>query len=69
MNDGADCLEIVNEDCVSGQVRDALTRKCEDPNTVECPNSICLDSDVYYNTDYGTCLCTGTLLNSFSLIG
>ena len=69
LNDGADCLEIVNEDCVSGQVRDALTRKCEDPNTVECPNSICLDSDVYYNTDYGTCLCTGTLSNSSSLIG
>ena len=69
LNDGADCLEIVNEDCVSGQVRDALTRECVDPNAVECPNSICLDSDVYYNTDYGTCLCTGTLSNSSSLIG
>ena len=71
LNDGADCLEIVNEDCVSGQVRDALTRACEDPNnlTVECPNSICLDSDVYYNTDYGTCLCTGRFSNSSTLIG
>lgn len=48
-----DCQQISDERCNAHQQRDAATRKCVDPDTVDCSNYGSCTGSGYYNRDFG----------------